>query len=499
MTRSLVGIVIAVLALSSTAAFAEPPAAVSNTVPYRVTVPVATGRDGTATVVSRALIAHDGTTTIDIATAPFGTPAEDAITRILIRALTPSGATVFTRTYDDAIPNGSVAWTFDDLLAGQTVHLDVHVNDRALPRTDLVEIDELVRRRPDLRVEMIRAPRQVVTDAPTVITATIDEHNGDVGARANCVLLVDDIEVDRIGGMWVDAGDSVSCAFTHAFAADGSHTVRVAVTDVDPADWDASNNALERTVDVAGAFQQYYVNAGERTENQWSLKQTWTRYNGSGTINDDWVSQHSLVEWSQWIHVQGTVAHRWAFPLTAIDVTASDETGVRLSAHVADIVATNVSTGYGYDAACAMTRTGTNARYVYIYVCSRHDDAGDWSLLDFGQQDGSVSYLSVVYDRFWSGDPDNVVGYRYYDNTIIADGTGSLVPFGSAVQLGLAVTSGDTVDGIDATVPLGDATTERSDFPRLCGVDTFSWGSISFCAEAHDTITLRSGLFVAGS
>jgi hypothetical protein len=276
-------------------------------------------------------------------------------------------------------------------------------------------VNDVVRRRPDVRVDAI-SPGAVAANVPAVISATIDEHNGDVGARANCVLFVDGIEVDRLDRFWVDAGDSVTCAFTHLFDTDGSHAVRVWITDVDPGDWDSSNNVMERTIDVAGVFDQYYVTIAERTEDMWWMKQAWNVYNGNPITGEDYVSQRSLTQWVQYIEAYGIVRHRWTFPLS-VDVTVSDDTGIRLFTHAADMMPTSVFTGPNIDIACSWLLTGTDPHYTNVYICSRHDYAGDWSPVQVSQANVSVSYMSMVYDRYWSGDPGNITGYRYYENT----------------------------------------------------------------------------------
>ncbi|MGI9166054.1 MAG: hypothetical protein ACR2G5_06670 [Pyrinomonadaceae bacterium] len=43
------------------------------------------------------------------------------------------------------------------------------------------------------------------------------ELKGDVGATADLILYADGVEVDRANGVWVDAGGTVSCVFTHTF------------------------------------------------------------------------------------------------------------------------------------------------------------------------------------------------------------------------------------------------------------------------------------------
>jgi len=500
MPRLPVAMVMAMSVLSPATALCEPPARTSNAVPYRVSVPVATGREGTATVASRALMNRDGTTTVEIATAPFDFGPTDAITHLLFKALTPSGDVAFARTYNDTIPNGYVALTFSDLVREQVLQLQAHVDDRLNPRTDVVSVTDVVRRRPDVRVTAIAAPAQAATNVPVVLTATLDEHNGDVGTYASCVLLVDGAEVDWIVGVWIDAGDTVSCAFTHRFDTSGSHTIRVAAIDVNPADWDTSNNALGQAIGVTAPFQQYYVAAGESTETQSFFNSYSNRYNTNPVFGEDILKSFSLTGWAQGVNVQGWVRRRWAFPVATIDAMAADEIGTRFSAHMLDLAATSVENFPNFQSACGSRTDGTSDRSVYVYVCSAHDDFyGDYSYLFLQQYAGSVTYTSLAYDRFWSGDPGNILGYGYYQNTTTTTGTGTLIPYGSAVEVAVAVTSGETTDGIDVTVPLPGPSITRSDSPLACGVDTFSWVSISWCTEYHDVRMNRGGVVTAGS
>ena len=73
--------------------------------------------------------------------------------------------------------------------------------------------------------------------------ATIREMKGDLGAKADCVLSADGHIVDRVAGIWVDAGGVVTCHFSHTFASTGQHAIRVDVGNVMPGDYDMSNNA----------------------------------------------------------------------------------------------------------------------------------------------------------------------------------------------------------------------------------------------------------------
>ena len=68
------------------------------------------------------------------------------------------------------------------------------------------------------------------------------ELSGSHGATGDCVLYVDRVIVDRAPGIFVDAGDVVSCAFTYTFPTPGRHTVQVRLANVTPADANTANN-----------------------------------------------------------------------------------------------------------------------------------------------------------------------------------------------------------------------------------------------------------------
>ena len=72
------------------------------------------------------------------------------------------------------------------------------------------------------------------------------------------MLYVDRAEVDSAPGVWVDAGDAVTCTFTPLLTTVGTHQVEVKVADVAPGDYDPSNNAAAGVVEVLpGASLNY--------------------------------------------------------------------------------------------------------------------------------------------------------------------------------------------------------------------------------------------------
>jgi hypothetical protein len=87
----------------------------------------------------------------------------------------------------------------------------------------------------------------VAAGQPVSVMATISEINGDTGARAACKLYVDGTRVDEAQNIWVDAGDTVNCAFSTTLTA-GTHTLRATASTVVPSDWDKANNVAETQI-----------------------------------------------------------------------------------------------------------------------------------------------------------------------------------------------------------------------------------------------------------
>jgi hypothetical protein len=72
------------------------------------------------------------------------------------------------------------------------------------------------------------------------------------------------------------------------------------------------------------------------------------------------------------------------------------------------------------------------------------------------------------------------------------------VPYGSNLLVTATVSSAGFYDGIEATLTMGAWTTARWDEPLRCGVDTYSWGTTSYCTDFHDVKTGRYSVITGG-
>ena len=148
-----------------------------------------------------------------------------------------------TANYDTADDSGDVAVTVDGMIRLDPVSVQANVRGLDAARTGIVTAEDVVKLRPDLSVASVTPPPHALIGFPAKVVATIAEHNGDLGARANCRLLADGVEVDRAEGIWVDSGDRVDCRFTHTFDSAGLKNLQVVLDGVNPGDWDDANNS----------------------------------------------------------------------------------------------------------------------------------------------------------------------------------------------------------------------------------------------------------------
>jgi len=224
------------------------------------------------TLHSRALLDKAGKTEVEISTAPFdiGAVAPGNITEVELRAFDPrrrgdddeKDAKRFRKEFDHLREGGYVHWFFPApaLAHGQALKIKAEAKASAHGRETEAKWVDHVRFRPDLVVTMVDAPGLAPVNTLVTVTGTIREANGELGAHADCVLLVDGVQVDEIGApIWVDAAGTTTCAFTTEFKSAGQHTLTVRAQNVKPGDYDDSNNSFTRQIQVQSAATLYWA------------------------------------------------------------------------------------------------------------------------------------------------------------------------------------------------------------------------------------------------
>ena len=239
---------------------ADKPTFVSNRTKYRDEgKKPSTGRDGMASMTVRALLGKDNKVDVDITT---GTPdALDSksgpgnLDKVQLKVFDTYGNNLSTQNYNRLRNGGFASYSLSNLPRQSQIQVQANISGIDPKRVGVVTVTDAVKLRPDLKAAEISVPTHVAPDVPVTIAATVREINGDVGARADCVLSIAGSEVDRASGIWVDAGGNVNCAFTHKFTSPGVKSIKVEVAKVLPADYDASNNSVTGSVEVSSNFR----------------------------------------------------------------------------------------------------------------------------------------------------------------------------------------------------------------------------------------------------
>lgn len=239
----------------------------SSATKYRERYPAWFGTSSTVKLTARLLYAADGTTELVATTGDIDAtvPGPGNLIGLLMTAADGRGRIVYSNLFGNSNGTGRFSKVFTGLVPGQPFFLQgIVLQKDKYGRLGIyyVNVNARVQRRPDLYVHDIIAPSRVPVNVPAQITAVVSELNGHVGARTDCVMYVNGVEEDRAPGIWVDSGDSVSCAFTHTFDAVGTASIKVRADLVKPAEWDYANNEASTSVDVFVPVYDAYAAVG---------------------------------------------------------------------------------------------------------------------------------------------------------------------------------------------------------------------------------------------
>ncbi len=243
--------------LLTTAALAESPF-IPNSIKYRdAGVKPATGRSGSATIEAYVLLGKDNTATIEVAT-----PAPGVIEKVQFKRV----AADVTNNFHPESDSNTFSASVSGVTFREAVQVQANVSGVDGARMDVVTVQTTVARRPDLAVESISAAPHAVAGGPIRVAALVRELNGDVGARASCILSANGVDVDRADDIWIDAGSSVNCMFAPNFTNTGEQSFTVRVDSVRPGDDDSSNDSMSGSM-------QLYASASEFTSWSASIQQ----------------------------------------------------------------------------------------------------------------------------------------------------------------------------------------------------------------------------------
>jgi hypothetical protein len=360
-------------------------------------------------------------------------------------------------------------------------------------RTDVVTVVPIfAHRAPDLAVTHVNARARTPVGAPTVVTASVAELNGDLGARGDCVLLVDGVEADRARDIWVDAGDLVSCAFTTTFAGAGARELAVRVQAVTPADFDPANNEATTTVtalQATGATAVSFV--GDVRDVTFAIRDTFTtRWTNAATgqLLFESRSETNTSGREQAAMFSVLIGAEVSFPLSRVELAQTSGGRALHAATWTDVPADGISSA---GATCIARGVGTGLEF---YLCSH---VLGFTEITYLRQAGTVTYHSTDYTKTWDG-----AAYAedtYVFNVLVA--TGVAVPWGGSYTFDVRLTDGAVQYVASAQVPVAPVAEEIVEplacfsFPVAVPPDTYL---VASCASSYFGSTGVAGT-LAGS
>lgn len=464
MTRTLLSSTALAAVLLTTTGFAQTQTYPATTFKYNDSgVKNATGRSGDAALETRTLLGRDGVVTLELTSGSFDPMTTNgAIDKVQVKTA-GAPATNFNN------PGGSGYFTasLGNLVWHTPVAIEANVASATGTRAEVVDANDIVKRRPDLRVNAVAAPVHALVGFPAIIRVSLSELNGETGARADVRVLANGSEVDRIDGVWVNAGDTVNVSLATIFESPGPTDIQVVVDNVNPGDWDDSNNtgyAHTEVYDEADAFYSWNAAAHEDTTSRsYSSLNSWSEnhYESSGT--------------TQSFHLDAqTAAHANLSSLNATVSVESDGASV-----IPERTAGDWQTHSTPFTRCADSTSGG----VEVVVCNDIPGSrfyrSDRSTVtvDFGNS--AVSYHSWGYNKNVR-DPNSPTGYATVDVTYMAPNT--VTPIGDTATMHVMLSDGTTLWKADPFFGSFTTTYTNVDYPWQCENNPFVGYS---CGENH--------------
>ena len=378
-----------------------------------------TGRSGSASLTTRALLGRDGVTTLDISTGVLDGASVGIIAKTQVKAFDAGDKLTWTMNYTQALTSGAVSYQYPGRARNTVLQAQSNVRGIDGARTDVITVSTPVKLRPDLRAnDSLGAPATAIVNTPVNIFAAVRETNGDVGARVNCVLYVNGARADEASGIWVDAGSSASCAFAWTFTSVGTQQVQVKLEHITPADYDNRNDdSPTASIEITQPLLYYSAWLYEVTSNRLDeFSNSWVSSDGLRREESSYYNTASEHYQSAGVYASGSVGV--SFPLRRVQLSQS--TGGSL---IAETDASDVAPTYQWgDATNGAACLYTGSDGVFFSLCTgSYSDGGPvqrYTSTQYGRTAGEVTYFGRNFYHIWNDTPpayEFVWVYNYDD------------------------------------------------------------------------------------
>lgn len=452
----------------------------------------ATATAGSATISIRALLGRSGRTDVEVTTGTFdGGPATGALSSVQVKGYDPKGIQLFTST-NTGLSGSTASFPYTNLTRGSGVQVKANIRSGSGSNTQVVSVSDVVHVRPDLVAIRVDGPASALVGWPVVFNAFIMERHGDLGARASCVLYVDGSEADRSAGIWVDAGGTVDCAMAHSFTTNGTHSVQVRVENVQPGDYDDSNNSVTSSIQIVQPteFQAFSLNPQDVVVNSWNRYiSTLTTIDG---IEETWDQTVTEQGRSQYADMTGVVHRTLIFPVAVHGVMETNGTTV----NTLDESVPSSEPAYWFPPEWGVSCGTVFGPNTDLYVCTFGDGpAAGYSSIQYDWWGADVKYHSSSYVTYFDPSCANNLCERY----VVSDFSqiGPMFTFGPDFSGRLSV-QGASDDVPTATVATAQMSPFNLDYDYTdpgCAATPV----LMSCSESHIHIAGMSGFISFGS
>jgi hypothetical protein len=433
-----------------------------------------------------ALLDKQGVTHLAVVTGNFEDPASNigVISKVQVKATSPDNKMIFNRNETGLTGGPLFNKDYKGLARDTRLDLSVTVRDAGGSKVNQFAVNTLVKLLPDLMVSSIDVPDEAMVNTPVNIATTITEKNGDLGARTDCVLVVDGTEADRATGIWVDVGDAVSCAFTHTFTQTEEHQLKVQAVNVLPIDYDYSNNEASSHTHISAPAAQlqlsYNATASQEIDDVTMHTSSWYTA-ADASVHSEATSLSQTLTKQQSALLYATLPKLVTFPITHLELMQSTGGQVLHNGVYDNVASTSSDESSGQRQVCATADAPSATGVVSWYVCTIAPLAGSstqpQTSVQYARYAGQVTYHSESYSLYW----DNVSGESVWsDNSTTYAGDETWIPFGSTYEFSLSLTDGTAVYSAAPSITLVPQSVDLST-PEACNPGSDDTGSWDYC------------------
>lgn len=239
-----------------------------------------------------------------------------------------------------------------------------------------------------------------------------------------------------MNGAWVDAGDAVTCAFTHRFEGGGSRRVEVRLENVNPGDYDPANNSRTVFITVQAGGDFFYdalVQSDSTAQSTVSSSEYLNKATGFAQTTRDSIVQVRVNQHGQ---LYGFMERAVPRPYT---IRVSQATGGRT---LHDETYSSEADGYNQPGSSCLSDYDYSGQVFFSSCVSSDPWWGTYTSFRYDRYAGSVTYHSASYRRTW--DPATATENVYHSNTRSSSGSGTVAPHGSTYAFDVTYASGDS-------------------------------------------------------